>query len=105
MIRITGDALLGPGSVGQGLLLIDGSLTVSAGARFDGVVVARNDVRVIGAGAEISGAVLAGDGDAAGGSEVSDGGAIRFGACVARRALLAAARLTRTPERWWAELR
>ena len=105
VIRITGDAVLGPGSVGQGILVIDGSLTVSAGARFDGVVVARNDVRVIGAGAEISGVVLAGDGDAAGGSEVRDGGAIRFGGCVARRALLAAARLTRTPERWWAELR
>ena len=105
VIRITGDAVLGPGSVGQGLLLIDGSLTVSAGARFDGVVVAATDVRVIGAGAEISGVVLAGDGDGAGGSEVRDGGAIRFGGCVARRALLAAARLTRTPERWWAELR
>jgi hypothetical protein len=105
VIRVTGDVVLGPGSVGQGLLLIDGSLTVSAGARFDGVVVARNDVRVAGAGAEISGVVLAGDVDGAGGSEVRDGGAIRFAGCVARRSLLAAARLTRAPERWWAELR
>jgi hypothetical protein len=105
VIHITGSAVLAAGSVGQGILLVDGSLHVAAGARFNGIVVTRNDVVVEGAGAELSGVVVALDVDGIGGSIVRDGGTIRFASCVARRALLGAARLTRTPERWWVELR
>jgi hypothetical protein len=105
VIRITGAVLLAPGSVGQGVLLVDGSLEVAAGARFDGIVIVRNDVRVTGPGAELRGVVIALDVDGAEGSSVRDGGAVRFSGCAARRALLGAARLARTPERWWAELR
>lgn len=105
VIRITGDATLMAGSIGQGILLVAGSLTVRAGARFDGVVIATNDVHVVGPGAELRGVVIAMDGGAGDGSSVRDGGAIRFSGCAARRARLGAGRLTRTPDRWWAELR
>ena len=59
VVRIRGDAVLSAGSVGQGVLLVDGSLRVDAGARFAGVVIAGNDIEVRGAGAEITGVVFA----------------------------------------------
>jgi hypothetical protein len=105
VIRVRGDAVLVAGSVGQGVLLVDGSLRVESGAQFAGVVVVANDVVVTGPGAELRGLVVARDVDGADGSRVSDGGAIRFAGCVARRALLGAAVLRRTPVRWWVELR
>lgn len=105
VIRITGNATLVAGSAGQGILLVDGSLRVASGARFDGIVLARNDVVVDGADAVITGLAIALDADGVDGSVVRSGGTIRFASCIARRALLGAARLTRTPERWWTELR
>ena len=105
IVHIRGDAVLGAGSVGQGMLLVEGSLRVDAGARFAGVVIAQNDIEVRGAGATISGVAFAMDRDRVGGSQIADGGAVRFASCVARRAALGVAHLARTPGRWWAELR
>ncbi|HEX6049577.1 MAG TPA: hypothetical protein VFZ21_09915 [Gemmatimonadaceae bacterium] len=105
IVHVRGDAVLGPGSVGQGMLLADGGVTLEAGARFAGIVIATNAIVVRGPGAEISGLALAANADGAGATRLEDGGAIRYGGCVARAAVLGAARLARTPERWWAELR
>jgi len=105
IVWVRGDAVLAAGAMGQGILLVDGDVTIEAGARFAGVVVASDDVIVRGDGAEIVGATFAADADGADGTRVSDGGAIRFGRCAARAAMLGASRLVRTPGRWWAELR
>jgi len=104
-IHIRGDAVLSAGSVGQGVLLVDGTLRVDAGARFAGVVIAANDIEVRGAGATITGVAFAKDRDRLGASSIADGGAVRFASCVVRRAALGVAHLARTPGRWWAELR
>jgi hypothetical protein len=105
VIHVRGSAVLAAGAVGQGVLIVDGSLRVEAGARFTGVVMVGDDVTVTGVGAEIVGAVFAADVDRLGGTRVADGGAIRFGRCAVSAALLGASRLARTPVRWWAELR
>jgi len=105
IVRVTGDVTLGPGSVGQGVLLVEGSVRFGAGAHFDGVVVATNDIEVVGADARITGVAHARDRDGAGASRVADGGVIRFDACTAQRAVLGGARLERALGRWWAELR
>jgi len=105
VIRITGNATLVAGSAGQGILLVDGSLRVAPGARFEGIVLARNDVVVDGADAAIAGIAIALDADGIDGSVVRNGGTIRFASRVVCRSLLGAARLTRTPDRWWTELR
>jgi hypothetical protein len=105
VVHVRGDAVLSAGSAGQGILLVDGSLSVEAGARFAGVVIAQNDIEVRGAGATITGVAFARDRDRVGGSQIADGGAVRFASCVVRRAALGAAHLARTPGRWWAELR
>jgi hypothetical protein len=105
IIHVRGSAVLAAGSMAQGTLIVDGSLRVEAGARFVGVVMVADDVTVTGSGAEIVGAVFAADLDRAGGSRVTDGGAIRLGRCAVRKAMLGASRLAHTPGRWWAELR
>jgi hypothetical protein len=74
-------------------------------ARFLGIVIARGSVEVGGLGAEIVGAAFAGAASTATVSRVTDGGAIRFASCAVRRAVTGAARLARTPDRWWIELR
>ena len=102
---VRGNAVVGPGSVGQGMLLVDGDVTLEAGARFAGIVIATNAIIVRGSGAEINGIALAANANAAGATRVEQGGAIRYGGCIARAAAIGAARLVRTPERWWAELR
>ena len=105
VIHVLGSVVLAPGSVGQGILVVDGSLRLEAGARFAGVVVAGGDIQVTGVGAEIVGAAFAGAAETATVSRVTDGGAIRFASCAIRRAVTGGARLARTPGRWWTELR
>ncbi|HEX5076353.1 MAG TPA: hypothetical protein VFW03_24275 [Gemmatimonadaceae bacterium] len=105
VIHVRGSVVLAAGSVGQGILVADGSVRVEDGARFVGVVMARGDVAVRGLGAEIAGAVFAAPGSTQEVSRISDGGSIRFDPCAVQRASLSTARLVRTPERWWVELR
>ena len=105
VIHVAGDLVMNAGAMGQGLLVADGSVRLEAGARFVGVVIAKNDIAVVGPGAMIDGIAFAGDVDRADGTRVADGGAITFNRCAVRRAELAAARLVRTRERWWLELR
>lgn len=105
VIHILGDAVLGPGSIGQGILVVEGSLRLEASARFLGVVVASGDIQVTGLGAEITGAAFAGGANPEAISRVSEGGAIRFASCAVRRAVTGAAHLAHTRGRWWVELR
>ena len=105
IIHVRGDVALTAGSVGQGILIVEGALRFDAGARFVGSVIVSDDITVDGPGAEIVGVALAGDADRAGESRVANGGAIRFSSCAVRRSVLGSARLARTPVRWWVELR
>jgi len=105
IVHASGDVTLSPGALGQGLLIADGSVRLEAGARFVGVVIAKNDISVTGPGAVIDGVAFAEDVDRAAGTRVADGGAITFNRCAVHRAELGAARLVRTRERWWIELR
>jgi hypothetical protein len=86
------------------MLVAEGSVRLEANARFVGVVIARGGIEVSGLRAEIAGAAFAGAANATV-SRVTDGGAIRFASCAIRRAVTGSARLARTPERWWIELR
>lgn len=105
VIHVLGSIVLGATSVGQGILVADGSVRLEGNARFLGVVIARGSVEVSGPGAEIVGAAFAGAASTSIVSRVTDGGAIRFASCAIQRAVAGAARLARTPDRWWIELR
>ena len=105
VIHVRGSVVLGAGSVGQGILVVDGSVRVEGEARFVGAVFARGDVTVSGVGAEIAGAVFAAPRSSEAVSRITDGGAVRFEPCAVQRASMITARLVRTPERWWVERR
>ena len=105
VVWVRGDAVLGPGARGQGVLLVDGSLRVESNAQFVGVVATTGDIEVAGVGASLVGAAFSANRLGAGTSAVRDGGAVRFSSCGIRRAALGTARLARTRGRWWVELR
>jgi hypothetical protein len=105
IVHVRGSATLSAGARGQGILLVDGSLRLEGNAQFAGVVIAGNDIDVMGDGAGIVGVAFAGNADGVGTSGVGSGGAIRYSSCAVARATLGSARLARTPVRWWVELR
>jgi hypothetical protein len=69
------------GGVGQGLLVVDGGLTLTAGARFYGIALVRGTLRVEDGGRFQGMAV------AVGGAYVAGGAIVRGSACRAVRAL------------------
>jgi hypothetical protein len=71
------------GGVGQGVLVVDGDLTLTAAARYYGLVVARGALRLE------EGAALEGFAMALGGGSVGVGSTVRGSACWAVRALAA----------------
>jgi hypothetical protein len=71
------------GGGGQGVLVVDGNLELSAGARFRGLVLVQGTLRVAG-GAELVGMAVA-----VGGVSVEPGGRVRGSACWVVRSLAA----------------
>jgi hypothetical protein len=85
------------GGAGQGMLLVDGDLTLETGARFEGVVIARGSVRLE-SGAQLVGVVLADHVALEGGSIV------QYSSCAVDRALVAGARPVPQPGQSWTEM-
>jgi hypothetical protein len=94
------------GGAGQGILLADGDISLAGGARFTGLVVARDDIIMQSSGGTILGAALAGDATTGPNDHtvVGVGGLIRYSACGLESALLGAAWLQRVRQRAWAEM-
>ncbi len=95
------------GGAGQGILLVEGDLTLSAGARFAGVVIVRDDLRSSGIGGTLLGLALAGDRRvAAGDHTLLDGQTlVQRSRCAVDLALERAAPLVRVARRSWAPFR
>ena len=100
VIHSAGDLIV-HGGRGQGLLLVDGNLTIQGGLQFVGAVLVRGSVRGGPGGAHITGAVsVAGQGPTA---SLLDGIVIDFSRCAARKALLTLALPVPIAERSWSE--
>ncbi len=95
------------GGVGQGILLADGDVTLSAGTRFFGIIIAHDDIVSAGTGSQLLGAALAGDTRSGAGDHtlLTSSTSIQHSSCAVQRALLGAARLRRVRDRPWMELR
>ncbi len=91
------------GGSGQGTLLVDGDLTISAGAVFHGLVIVRDDLLTGTGGGTIRGAVLAADTAAGPGNEtlVGDGLRLERAACVVQGVLSRHARWRPLRDRAW----
>ncbi|MCC6319631.1 MAG: hypothetical protein IT361_18320 [Gemmatimonadaceae bacterium] len=105
VVHATGDLEL-RGGRGQGVLLVEGDLTISGGAEFHGVIVTRDDLRSGRGGGRVYGAVLAGDArpGAGDGTEILDGVTLRWSRCAALGALRRWAPLVPVRRRAWAPL-
>ncbi|MEK6769231.1 MAG: PilX N-terminal domain-containing pilus assembly protein [Gemmatimonadota bacterium] len=102
VVYARGDLTLSGGR-GQGLLLVEGDLTMEGGFVFDGIILARGALKFRGSGASVRGAIAAASVRA--GPELAPGAAsIGFSSCAMRRALSAAARTRPLGRRAWAEL-
>jgi len=96
VVHAEGDLRLS-GGAGQGMLVVDGSLTLLAGARFTGVLLVRGSARFED-GARLDGIVLADRVSLAGASE------IRYSACAVEDASRAGARPSPEVNHSWAEM-
>jgi hypothetical protein len=100
LIYSPGDLVV-DGGRGEGMLIVDGSLTLQAGFEFFGVVLVRGALFGGPGGGRITGAVLlAQQRDSA---STLDGIAIDFSRCAVRKALLELARPVPIAERSWSE--
>jgi hypothetical protein len=88
---------------GQGVLMVDGDLTLGGGVEFRGTVLVKGTLKTTGAGGQITGAAIA--------QAVSFGRAgllgrpvIQYSRCAVSRALTQSATLVPLAERGWAEL-
>jgi hypothetical protein len=89
------------GGRGQGVLVVDGNLTLQGGFEFTGAVLVRGALVGGPGGARITGTMfVAGQGATA---SVLDGVAIEFSRCAARKALLGLAMPVAVVERSWSE--
>jgi hypothetical protein len=86
---ITGDANIN-GNYGQGMLLIDGNLTVQGGFQFFGIVIVRSALKTTGTGGHFNGSVLAANVDLDQNTVLGDA-LVQYSSCATKRVLSNAA--------------
>jgi hypothetical protein len=86
VIRVAGNLTLPAGGQGQGVLLVDGDLTISGTFRFYGVIIVLGVARVRG-GTVYGGLMARGNANGNGRSEVRNPGRVLYSACAVQRAL------------------
>jgi len=93
------------GNVGQGILLVNGNLSIQGGFSFYGPVISRGSVKLTGTGNHINGSVLAASViDSTSTSLLSGNSAIQFSRCANNVALQRTALPAKAPQRSWSEL-
>ena len=99
VVHSRGDLTL-DGGKGQGVLIVDGSLTLGGGFRFVGVVLVGGNLLVTTGGASVTGGVVAGGmTDATGSAEPTP--VVHRSTCAIESALVAAGDLRPVPDRPW----
>lgn len=93
------------GNVGQGILLVNGNLSIQGGFSFYGPVIVRGTVKLTGTGNHITGSVLAASViDSTSTSVLSGNSSIQFSRCANTVALQRTALPVKAPQRSWSEL-
>ncbi len=91
------------GGRGQGILLVDGDITMDGGFEFDGIVIALGNVSVQGNGTKVTGAILGQSVDA-GNNTFSGTSLVSYSQCTILAALNGAATAVALNERSWAQI-
>jgi len=105
IIHITGDATLN-GDQGQGVLLVDGTLTVQGSYQFFGIAIMQNDIKTAGGGntdAHFWGGVMAKNADL-GTQSLSGKATLNYSSCSILTALQATSAISMMRSRGWVQL-
>ena len=93
------------GNMGQGILLVNGNLSIQGNFTFYGPVIVRGTVKLTGTGNHINGAVLAANViDSTATTSLTGNSAIQYSSCANSQALLRTALPAKAPQRSWSEL-
>jgi hypothetical protein len=92
------------GGVGQGILLVDGNLTMTGGFSFDGIVIVRGSVSSSGTGAHITGALMAANVDLEADNSVLGNSSVNFSSCAIQRVTSATSFPKPAKQRAWINL-
>jgi hypothetical protein len=103
IIHLTGDSKVTTGS-GQGILLVDGDLTLSGNFSFTGIIVARGTVRASGTGNTITGVVMAAAIDLGDAVTLTGGATVQYSSCAVQQALATTSPLVPAKGRSWVNL-
>ena len=105
IIHITGDATLN-GDQGQGILLVDGTLSVQGSYQFFGIAIMQNDLKTAGGGntdAHFWGGVMAKNADLST-QNVSGHATLNYSSCSILAALQATSQISMMRQRGWVQL-
>jgi cytoskeletal protein CcmA (bactofilin family) len=103
IIHVLGDLKVTTGR-GQGILLVDGDLTVAGSFTFDGAVIARGGLKMSGTGNKIVGAVMAASVSVNDDVSLSGNTSLLYSSCALQSALSASAYPTQAMQRAWVDL-
>jgi hypothetical protein len=104
IVYIDGDLKLQANSIGQGVLLVNGSLEMAGGFEFNGIVIVRNDIKSTGTGNKISGSAFAGNTYTTDNSSITGNSEIQYSKCAIERAAKGSSTIVRTKQRGFAEI-
>jgi hypothetical protein len=103
IIHVLGDLKVTTGR-GQGILLVDGDLTVAGNFTFDGAVIARGGLKMSGTGNKIVGAVMAASVTVSDSVALSGNTSLLYSSCALQAALSSSAYPTQAMQRSWVDL-
>ena len=93
------------GDLGQGVLIVNGNLSIQGGFVFYGQIIARGSVKLTGTGNHVYGGVMAANVvDSTDASKLSGNSSIHYSRCAVTSVFQNAALGTRAPQRSWIEL-
>ncbi len=102
-IHVLGDLKVTTGS-GQGLLLVDGNVTVAGNFAFTGVVIARGGLKMSGTGNKITGAVMAASVDVSDNVTLTGNTSLQYSSCAVMSALSGSAYPKQAIQRAWVDM-
>ncbi len=102
-IHVLGDLRVNTGS-GQGVLLVDGDITVAGNFAFTGVVIARGGLKMTGTGNKITGAVMAASVDVTDNVALAGNTSLQYSSCALLASLSASAYPKQAMQRAWVDM-
>jgi len=104
IVYVDGDLKIQSNSRGQGVLLVNGSIEMAGGFIFNGIVIARNDIKSTGNGNKITGGAFAGNTYTTDNSSVTGDSEIHYSSCAIDRAAKGSSTIVRAKERGFVEM-